>query len=1212
MGARQGRKRMRTFSLRRWLPLYAIAMPVLVFSLWAVLHYASLHERQVDELLREWQRDFLLADTFVAQLQMQPDPTAVRTILEQFAQDSSLKEIVVFAADNTVFSRVEKMPNQGSDGGVSAVTKLPTFDSAIAQQVRSGDGIKFIVQDDWLVAYYALQVKSGNYPLPPGYLIFLNYSLVETHTEILARVFRNALWPFLLVLIGSLAGVVFINRFVSRPLQVLLHSAESFARGERIEAPLVARGELGRIAEIFNKGSLQALSLVEELRDREQYVDRLFEATVEGVIVTDTNAYITRLNSAAEKITGYPREEVEGCSLEEIFQPVSASDPDVVESAGLSALRTGRMVELVSEQIIVKKNGERSHITQTASPIFDPEGVSEGVILVFRDVTEAYNARIEHRIGAVAFESDQPIIVANAEGRVLRVNSAARDIGLYGEDITDQHIGDLYKDIEDGELKDFLYHPGNRGSWVGRTVRVDGEGNPRHIMETITAVRDELGLVTHFVVTQRDISELVETGRALSESESRYRLLIRAMSDGVALFDEGGQCVECNWALTEILGRDERDIIGKSLADFSGLYQPNGVLSREQWVQLFEKCSLDIEHEWQVTHASGRQVGLGLTVVAVEVSGGREFLVTFRDITERRKHEERTRRLVEELGKKEKMGRLATEAAHVAIFEIDFTSGNVEWLSDTESTFGLPREALSNIGTIDRLLSAEARSRFGEAIKQSRDTAHAMDYEESFVTPEGLELWFRATGEVECDTGGKPTVLRGAVTNITDIKKAYQQSEQLAYYDPLTGLANRRLLLDRLQHACAHAERKRIAGALLFVDLDHFKIINDSLGHKTGDYLLQQIANRLTAMLREEDTVARLGGDEFVVILPELSLDGAQAAHEAQNVAEKIIAVLGEGYELAGQWHQLRASIGIALFPRDGSGDTVLDHADTAMYKAKNMGRNSIAFYEPLLQQQADARLALERDLNRALDLRQMQLYFQPQVDSQGDIIGAEALLRWLHPERGLVLPDAFIPIAEDNGLMVEFGEWVLREACSQLARWAKRGLDLRITINISLRQFGAEGFLDTVASSLSDHSFPKGRLMMEVTEGLLVEHTDKAAEVFQQLKTLGVGIAIDNFGAGYSSLHDLQRLPIDRLKVDSRYIKDVVNVDGDQTLMQAMFNLARDFNLEVLAERVETQEQLEFLQARECACYQGYLFGKPMNVGEFDDLLSVDSKEIC
>lgn len=1201
------RKRMRTISLRRWLPLYAIAIPALVFSLWAVLHYFSLHDRQFDEIRREWQRNFLLADTFVGQLQRHPDPTAVRTILELFAEDSSLKELVVFAADNTVFSRVEKALNQGSDSSASALTKMPAFDITIAQQVRSGDGIKFIERDGWLVAYYALQVSSESYPLPPGYLVFLNYNLAETHVEVFARVFRDALWPFLLVLIAFLGGLVFINRFVGRPLQILLHSAESFARGERIEVPIGARGELGRITEIFNKGSLQALSLVDELRDREQYVDRLFEAAVEGVIVTDGNAYITRLNPAAEKITGYRREEVEGCSLEEIFQPVSANDPHLAENAGLSALRTGRMIELVSEQIIVKKNGEKSHITQTAAPIFDPEGVSEGVILMFRDVTEAYYVRMEHRIGAVAFESDQPIIVANAEGRVLRVNSAARDIGLYDEDITDKYISDLYKDIEDRELKDFLSHPGNRGSWVGRTVRVDSEGNPRHVMETITAVREELGVVTHFVVTQRDISALVETGRALSESESRYRLLIRAMSDGVALFDESGHCVECNWALAEILGRDERGMIGKKLTDFSGQYQPNGVLSSKQWAQLFEKDHLDVEHEWQATHGSGRKVSLSLTVVAVEVNGGREFLATFQDITERREHEERTRRLVEELGKKEKMGRLATEAARVAIFEVDFSTGGIEWLSDTESTFGLPKLSLSNVDTIDRLLSAEARDRFNEAIKQSRDNAQGVDYEESFVTPEGIELWFRVTGEVEHDAGGKPAVLRGVVANITAIKKAYQQSEQLAYYDPLTGLANRRLLLDRLQQACAHAERKRITGALLFVDLDHFKIINDSLGHKTGDYLLQKIANRLTAMLREEDTVARLGGDEFVVILPELSLDAAQAAHEAQNVAEKITDVLGEGYELAGQWHQLRASIGIALFPRDGNGDTVLDHADIAMYKAKNMGRNSIAFYEPLLQQQADARLALERDLNRALDLQQMQLYFQPQVDNQGSIIGAEALLRWLHPERGLVLPDAFIPIAEDNGLMIEFGEWVLREACSQLARWSKRGVDLRITINISLRQFGAKGFLDTVASSLADHSVPKGRLMMEVTEGLLVKHTDKTAGIFQQLKTLGVSIAIDNFGTGYSSLHDLQRLPIDRIKVDSRYIKDVVNVDGDHTLMEAMFNLARDFNLGVLAERVETQEQFDFLRARECACYQGYLFGKPMEIEAFDGLLPAD-----
>ncbi|MFA6014371.1 MAG: PAS domain S-box protein [Gallionellaceae bacterium] len=444
-------------------------------------------------------------------------------------------------------------------------------------------------------------------------------------------------------------------------------------------------------------------------------------------------------------------------------------------------------------------------------------------------------------------------------------------------------------------------------------------------------------------------------------------------------------------------------------------------------------------------------------------------------------------------------------------------------------------------------------------------------------------------------------------SDITARKQAEDEIRNLAFYDSLTRLPNRRLFLDRFRAALTISTRRNDYGAVLFIDLDRFKTLNDTLGHDYGDLLLIEVAARIKSCVREMDTVARLGGDEFVVLIEGINEDQDETSRKVGLIAESIRETLAHPYQLKSHEHHSSPSIGISLYRgNENSVDELLQQADMAMYQAKNSGRNAVRFFDPVLQHNVASRAALENDLHHAIAHDQLQLHYQVQVDSEHRPLGAEALLRWFHPERGLVMPGEFIPIAEESSLILDIGHWVLDQACGQLALWAgdERMRDLTLAVNVSSRQFAQPGFVLQVADAMRSHRIVPSSLKLELTESMVLHDLKSTIDKMHALKRLGVKLSMDDFGTGYSSLSYLRDLPLDQIKIDQSFIQNITRDGNDALLVQAIIDLGGNFRMNVIAEGVETEAQLTFLKHHDCMNYQGFLFSKPVPIEEFEKLL--------
>ncbi|MBV2134237.1 EAL domain-containing protein [Pseudomonas sp. MAP12] len=458
------------------------------------------------------------------------------------------------------------------------------------------------------------------------------------------------------------------------------------------------------------------------------------------------------------------------------------------------------------------------------------------------------------------------------------------------------------------------------------------------------------------------------------------------------------------------------------------------------------------------------------------------------------------------------------------------------------------------------------------------------------------------------DAQGRVTHYVGTQTDVTQRKEAEAKILQLAFYDPLTGLPNRRLLLDRLQQALAASQRNHSGGALLFIDLDNFKTLNDTRGHDTGDLLLQQVAARLIASIRDKDTAARLGGDEFVVMLEDLGQSPQEAASRAEAAGRKLLATLNQRYRLRGHGYEGSVSIGITLFPtQDSSTDELMKQADLAMYEAKAAGRNALRFFDPQMQAAVTQRAALVSGLREGLRKQQFRLYYQPQVDRDGRLLGFEALLRWQSPQRGLVSPAEFVPVAEESGLILPLGLWVLESACSQLAAWARQpaSAGLSLAVNVSASQFARADFVEQVLEVLARTGANPRRLKLELTESLLVARVEEVIAKMSALKARGVGFSLDDFGTGYSSLAYLRRLPLDQLKIDKSFVRDLLVDPNSAAIAHTIIVLSQTMGLAVIAEGVESASQRDLLASLGCQAYQGYLFGQPLPLEQAEQLLA-------
>jgi diguanylate cyclase (GGDEF)-like protein/PAS domain S-box-containing protein len=541
------------------------------------------------------------------------------------------------------------------------------------------------------------------------------------------------------------------------------------------------------------------------------------------------------------------------------------------------------------------------------------------------------------------------------------------------------------------------------------------------------------------------------------------------------------------------------------------------------------------------------------------------------------------------------------DKAQDAIFVQDMESRILYWNQGAERLFGWTAAEVKGQRVADLFQASadDVRHAFSLVLENGEWTGELAKKKK---TGTDLIVESRCT-LVRCEDGTPHSIL-AINTDITDRKSSDARIHNLAFHDVLTGLPNRALLRERLERALAPRPGTQSLGALLLIDLDDFKTLNDTSGHDIGDYLLQEVALRLKLCIRDGDTAARLGGDEFVVMLEGLGTDAGAALAETKSVGERIVRAFREPYVLQHQEYEGTASIGATMF--QGTADTadeLLKRADLAMYRAKARGRNNLCFFNPAMESAAALRVSLLADLKKAVQNGEFELEYQPQVDSYGRVTGCEALLRWRHPLRGLVPPSEFIPLAEADGLIVDLGYWVLETACAQLAAWARRPAlsELSIGINVSIRQFLDARFVQRTERALRESGANPRLLELEITESFMMERVDEVMAKMSALKAHGIGFSMDDFGTGYSSLSQLKRLPLDQLKIDQSFVRDLPADAMDASIVRTIITLARSLNLAVIAEGVETHEQREFLQEQGCHAYQGYYFSPALPPSEFE-----------
>jgi len=710
---------------------------------------------------------------------------------------------------------------------------------------------------------------------------------------------------------------------------------------------------------------------------------------------------------------------------------------------------------------------------------------------------------------------------------------------------------------------------------------------------------DELGRLGHAFNHMTDA--LAEARNTLeSQVEARSRELRAISSLQEAILDQAG-------ALVLVLDREGRirrfnraceELTQYSFEEVEGQFVWDRLLPPEERETVHEEafCSLVRNpHALRNTHTNhwiardgSRRLIDWTNALLLDEHGDMEFLVSIGiDVTEKS---------IADAALKESEKRLkeAQRIAQIGSWELDLASGKLTWSDETFRLFEIDKtKSDASYETFLDAVHPEDRARVNQAYQNSLETRKPYEITHRLRMPDGRIKWVSERCETHYGAQGKPLGSTGTVQDITERKMAEAQISQLAYHDVLTGLLNRFSLQSQLEQVLAMAHREQRALAVIFLDLDRFKTINDSMGHAVGDALLKDVAYRLRDNVRDSDIVARLGGDEFVVVLTDV--DDATAA---ARVADKLLQVLAQSYRIGENELHSTASIGVAFYPNDGKdGETLMKNADTAMYHAKSQGRNNVQFFTDEMNQAAVKRLMLDHDLRVAVENQQFELHYQPQLDSRnGRAVGVEALVRWRHPREGLVSPAEFIPVAEETGLILPLGEWVLDEACRQLRAWRDDGIkDLTMAVNLSAHQLHSPVLLAQVAHALEKHGLAGADLELEITESVAMHDPDASISKLKALRGLGVRLSIDDFGTGYSSLSYLKLLPIHTLKLDQSFVRDIESDSNDVAICTATIALAHNLGLAVIAEGVETEAQRLLLTSHHCDFMQGYLFSRPL-----------------
>lgn len=713
---------------------------------------------------------------------------------------------------------------------------------------------------------------------------------------------------------------------------------------------------------------------------------------------------------------------------------------------------------------------------------------------------------------------------------------------------------------------------------------------------------DEISDVSGAIQDMTELSLLRDREREEVDHQRRiWSLVFASSNEAIIVTDANNNIIAANPALTLLTGYTEADVVGRNPKIFSSGLQP-----REFYESMWQQI-LTVGH-WSGELQDKRKDGtfypkwLNVSVVLDSVGNVTNYIGIFQDITKRKQAEE-------SLSRSETKFRTLYDSSSDAVMLMD-EHGFIDCNKSTLEMFGLETKEdfctkqPTDLSPLNQPGGTDSETMINQYVTQAMQ-GDSIRFDWMYRRCDG-EL-FHAEVHLNPMKLDGALVLQATVRDITQRIQSEEEIKQLAFYDSLTRLPNRRLLMDRLQHSLSANIRNEKHGAIMFVDLDNFKVLNDTKGHSVGDLLLIEVAHRLKDCVREEDTVARLGGDEFVLLLENLSTTHNEASAHAERVAQKVLQELNLPYHLNGLEHHSSPSIGVTMFcDHSTSVDDLIRHADSAMYLSKQAGRNTVRFYDPETQKMLEARSELEDDLRHALVNQQLQLYYQVQVDIDAHAIGAEVLLRWNHPKMGIISPLQFIPLAEETGLIVPIGAWVMQTACAQLKKWEDDPLtrDLVLAVNVSVRQFREKDFVAQVKHMIQQCGINPSRLKVEITESMIVNNVEATINTMHELNALGLKFSMDDFGTGYSSLSIIKRLPLDQIKIDQSFVRDLQHDDQDKALVRTIIAMAGSMDLSIIAEGVETEEQRQLLASKGCNNYQGYLFSKPVPIEQFEELI--------
>jgi diguanylate cyclase (GGDEF)-like protein/PAS domain S-box-containing protein len=694
----------------------------------------------------------------------------------------------------------------------------------------------------------------------------------------------------------------------------------------------------------------------------------------------------------------------------------------------------------------------------------------------------------------------------------------------------------------------------------------------------------------------RDVSERKAAQEALHQYEIQYRALFDSAIDAIILMDRN-LIIDCNKSTLELFRGTKEQVIGHSPSEFWPEKQPNGQLTPEYGLERIKEALHRERRPYELVHKrlDGTLVDTDVTLNLLEIKGKKYLQSTIRDISERKAAQEALRQSEEKY-------RTVLEDIEDGYYEADI-AGNLTFFNDSMcKIWGYPKEELMGMNNrqyADKENAKKLFQTFNEVYRTGKPTK-GVDWQ--IIRKDGTKRSIEASVSLRKDSSGKNIGFRGTTCDVTERKHAEEQIQHMATHDALTGLPNRLMFSQLLNHAIHGAQRYQRQLAVFFIDLDRFKIVNDTMGHDAGDQLLQEIAVRLKQTLRAVDVVARLGGDEFVILIEEFS-----DLSQVETVAGKILSVVIKPVNIMNEECRVTASIGISVFPKDAKEEQALmKNADIAMYQAKEEGKNNYQFYSEDIQSKSLERQSIETNLRFALERNELSLHYQAQVDFKTNVIkGVEALLRWQNPYLGTVTPTQFIPIAEESGLIIPIGKWVIRTACAQNVAWQRAGLPpVCMAVNLSLRQLMDEFLIEDIKKALDDSGMAPNLLELEITESMVMHNPSRMIAVLTKIKNLGVRLAIDDFGTGYSSLAQIKHFPIDTLKVDRSFIRNIPLDAEDKAITEAIIAMGKTLSLTVVAEGVETVEQMDFLKDHSCDEMQGYYFSKPIVPEQFAELL--------